>query len=627
MRVRTTVVIATSVLTLGGLGITVASGATPIWRSAELPAPNLTLACPETLELGETGSLSGTLLGDADAPIARHDVSFTRDDDFTDQSVELGSDQTRNDGVFDKVSDTPANRGNQTYEVTFDGNDAYAAATKTCNTDVNGTDTAITAPNPTGVSIGENVEIVGQLETAAGEPVADAEVDATDSVDDQPASDLTTTPTDSNGQFTVTADDVAARSHTINISFGGDQAMEPATQLVEFDVDSGTGLAVDPIEQANAGDDIAVSGTLTNGAGESLAGATITATDTVDGTTTNLTETTTDSAGDFTVTVSSAAAGRHTVDVSYAGQGPNKPATGQVGFDAKYETTLTLTGPDELPAEPEDVDFTIKLNDANGPVANARVVLTDGGNWEQGTRTDSNGQAVYTKPDVSDEKPLRIDVTYAEDPTHWGASIHRIWKAVPRFTLAKDKARYTAGDLGSLTLTAPNGNLPATIELKPYRRPGVAITPSDTGETAFTQKLYRNSTLTISTEATDRWKAGNRTFPIQVAPRISQTLFGSYDQSGDTYLVRTTRDPRLAAKVLPARPGRCVKAVVQKYIDGSYRTVQTSSCRTLNVDSMASFTLTGAPRAGARFRMRFISPADEMNIAGQGSWTLIRFTS
>lgn len=627
MRVRTAAVISTSVVTLGGLGVTVASGATPIWNSAELPAASLTLACPETLALGETGSLSGTLLGDADAPIARHAVSITRDDDFTDQPVDLGSDQTRNDGVFDKVSDTPVNRGNQTYEATFAGNDTYAATSKACNTDVNGTDTAITAPNPSGVTIGETVEITGQLETAAGEPVPGAEIEATDSVDDQPASDLTATATDVDGQFTVTADEVAAGDHSINISFSGDRVMEPTTQLVEFDVDSGTGLAVDPVEQANAGDDVAVSGTLTNGVGEPLSGATITATDTVVGTTTDLTETTTDSAGDFTVTVSSAAAGRHTVDVSYAGQGPNKPATGQVVFDAKYETTLTLTGPDELPAEPEDVSFTIRLTDANGPVADARVVLTDGGAWEQGTRTDSNGQAVYTKPDVSDEKPLRIDVTYAENPTHWGASIHRIWKAVPGFTLDKDKVRYTAGDLASLTLTAPNGNLPTTIELKPYRRPGVSITPSDTGETAFTRKLYRNSTLTISTEATDRWKAGSRTFTIQVAPRISQMLFGSYDQSGDTYLVRTTRDPRLEAKVLPARPGRCVKAVVQKYIDGSYRTVQTSSCRTLNVESTASFTLTGAPRAGARFRMRFISPADEMNIAGRGSWTLIRFTN
>ena len=627
MRVRTAAVVSTSVITLGGFGITVASGATPIWNAEELPAPSLTLACPETLTLGESGSLSGTLLGDADAPIARHDVRITRDDDFTEQPVELGVDRTRNDGVFDKLTDAPANRGNQTYEVTFYGNDAYAATSTTCNTDVNGTDTAITVTNPTGVTIGENVAVTGQLTTAAGEPVSDVEIAATDSVDDQQASELTATPTDSQGNFTVTAEGVAPGSHAINISYGGDQVMEPTTQLVEFDVESGTGLAVDPVEQANAGENIAVSGTLTNGAGEPLSGATITATDTIDGTATDLTETTTDSEGDFTVTVPSAAAGNHTVDVSYAGQGPNKPAAGQVAFDAKYETTLTLTGPADLPAAPEDVSFTIKLTGPNGPVSGARVVLNDGGTWEQGTRTDDNGQAVYTKPGVSDEKPLRIEVTYAEDATHWGASIHKIWKATPRYTLAKDKAHYTAGDLASLTLTAPNGNLPTTIELKPYRRPGVSITPSDTGETLFDRKLYRNSTLTISTEATDRWKAGSRTFTIRVAPRISQTLFGSYDQSGDTYLVRTTRDPRLEAKVLPARPGRCVKAVVQRYIDGSYGTVQTSSCRTLNVESTASFRLMVDPRAGARFRMRFLSPSDEMNIAGQGSWTPIRFTS
>lgn len=627
MRMRTAVVISTSVVTLGGLGITVASGATPIWNADELPEPSLTLNCPPTLELGETGSLDGTLIGAENTPLGRADVTITRDDDFAEQPVDLGADQTRNDGVFDKVKDTPVNRGNQTYEVTFAGNDAYGQATATCNTAVHGTDTEIGAVAPSGVSVGEDVEVIGQLTTASGEPVSGAEVGATDSVDDQPATDLTVTPTDSAGNFTVTAENVAAGHHKITFSFGGDPVHEPTTQLVEFDVDSGTGLAIDPVEQTFAGENVAVSGTLTNGAGEPLADATITGTDTVDGTTTDLAETTTDSNGAFTVTVPTAAPGHHTIDLSYAGDPPNKPAESQVEFVLKYKTKLTLSAqPQSLPAEPGPMTFTIELTDPNGPVAGAEVELDDGNGWLLSKLTDDQGLAVYTKQGVSNDAPLRVEVTSAEDDTHWGASISRTWRAVPRYSLTKDKARYTAGDLASFTVTTPNGSLPTSIALKPYRRPAISVTPSATGETAFSQKMYRNSTLTVRTEQTADYRAGSRTFTIRVAPRINQALFGWYGRSGETYLVRTTRDPRLTAKVLPSRPGRCVTAVVQKYVDGSYRTVK-RTCRLLNVESSASYRLTGDPRAGARFRLRYESAADDMNIAGHGDWTKIRFTN
>jgi|GEM_PF-6667330 5-hydroxyisourate hydrolase-like protein (transthyretin family) len=626
MRVRTAAAISTSVLTLGGLGITVASGATPLFDAGP-PEPSLTLDCPTTLGLGDKGDLSGTLLGDADAPLHQVDVKVTRVDDFGGDAVDLGTARTGPDGAFDKVSDTPANRGNQTYRATVDATDTYAATSDECETDVDGTTTAISADDPTGVTIGEDVSVVGQLTTTAGNPIEGAEVEAKDTVEGQPSADLATTPTDSDGNFTVTAENVAAGNHTIAFSFVGDKVYEPSTQTADFEVDSGTGLSIDPVDAKFAGDDIALTGSLTNGAGEPLAGATITGTDTVGGTATDLAEATTDSDGAFTITVPKAAAGNHTVDLSYAGSPPNKAATGQVTFQLKYETKLTLSGPADLPASPETVNFTISLKDGAGdPVSDVRVVLNDGGTWEQGTKTDANGQATYTKPGVSDEAPLRIDVTFAGNPTYWESSTHEIWKGTPRFTLTKDKPTYTAGDSASLTLSSPNGNLPTTIALKPYKRPAVPVTPSDTGETAVSQTMFRTSTLTITTEATDRWKAGTRTFTIRVAPKITQTLNGSYGQSGDTYLVRKTRDPQLTAKVLPARPGRCATAVVQKSVNGTYTTVK-RACRTLTVDSTASYKLIGNPAAGAKFRMRFESAADDMNMAGQGEWTYIKFTN
>jgi 5-hydroxyisourate hydrolase-like protein (transthyretin family) len=629
MRLRTAVIVSTSVITVGGLGITVASGATPIWKADDLPAPNLTLDCPETLELGDAGSLAGTLQDETGKSIGKHDVTVTRDDEFAGATI-VGTVQTAaNDGSFDGLSDTPVNRGIQDYEVTFAATDAYAEAKGQCTTDVHGTDTTLTAAGPTGVATGDRVEVTGQLETAAGDPVSEAPITAIDNLDGTTTT-LEEATTDADGGYTVTVPSITTGEHKIDIEFHGDEVLEPTTHQFEVTAQQdGTSLTVDPVNQRFAGEDIAVGGTLTTASGDPLSDAPITATDTVGGTTTDLTDTTTDSEGGFTVTVPSAEPGEHRVDISYAGQGPNKAATGQVEFETRYETKLTLTGPDSLPAEPGPMTFTITLTDGAGAaMANAEVKLDDGGDWQRITNTDENGQARLTRFKVSNEKPLRIEVTYAGDSTHWESSKARTWKATPQYMFKQDKAQYVAGDEASFSVTTPDQTLPTTITLKPHGRPAISITPSsDSNETAFTRKVMRNSTLTVSTEATGEYEAGTAEYPIRVAPQINQTLQGWYDQSGDTYLVRTSRDPRLTAKVIPSRPGRCVKAKVQKLIDGVYQTVQTSTCRLLNVDSETSFTLVKNPRPGARFRMRFESPADDMNIAGHGSWTNIRFTT
>lgn len=630
MRLRTAIIVSTSVLTVGGLGITVASGATPIWNANDLPAPYLTLDCPPDLELGDAGSLKGTLLDEAGKSIGKHAVTVTRNDEFAGATVVGTAETAANDGSFADLSDTPANRGNQTYEVTFDATDAWAESKAQCTTDVHGTDTTLSAAGPTGVVTGDEVEVTGQLETASGDPVSEATIAATDTVDGTKTT-LEQVETDADGGYTVTVPSITTGDHTIDLTYHGDKLLEPADHQFEVSAQQdATMLAIDPVNQRFAGKNIAVSGTLTTGNGDPLADAPITATDTVGSNpATDLAETTTDSDGKFTVTVPNAEPGEHRVDISYAGQGANKEAAGQVEFELRYETKLTLDGPDSLPAEPGPMTFVITLTDGdNAAVANAEVRVDDGGDWQRIKNTDENGQAQLKKFNVSNKTPLRIEVTYAGDSTHWESSKARTWKALPEYTFTQDKPRYRAGDVASFSVTTPDQTVPTTITLKPHGRPAISITPSsDSNETVFTRKMLRNSTLTITTESTDLYEAGSAEYSIRVAPRIDQTLMGWYDQSEDTYLVRASRDPRLKASVLPSRPGRCLTAYVQKFIDSRYQTVQTSACRRLSIDSEASFTLTGNPRPGARFRMRFESPADDMNIAGHGSWINLRFTN
>jgi hypothetical protein len=465
-----------------------ASGATPLFE-ADLPAPGLTLDCPKNLALGEEASLTGALSGSADKPTGRQDVTITRTDEFGAPPVSVSAELTTAKGEFGPVTNTPANRGKNTYQVAFGGNKDYAAASQTCETKVQGTATTMTADDPDAVAVGDDLKITGELKTAsggvadakitatdtvsgsktnladaktdkdgaftvtvpdiavgehkidlayagdevlepakadtsvslengttlsvepvdstkagndvevtgtlvtgAGDPVADATIKATDTVDDEAATDLADATTGSDGSFTVTAPSVAAGNHTIDVAFAGSPPNKAASGQITFVAtqEAGTTLAVDPVDPMVAGKDVEVTGTLVADNGDPVADATISATDTVGGTSKDLADATTDADGAFTVTAPKVSAGRHVIDLSYAGDPPNKPASAQVTFPAKFETKLTLSGPADLPSTPETVTFTIKLTDGDGaPVADARVVLNDGGTWDQGARTGS----------------------------------------------------------------------------------------------------------------------------------------------------------------------------------------------------------------------------------------------
>lgn len=155
-----------------GLGITVASGATPIFSADDPPAPDLTLACPPALELGDTLSLEGTLVDETGKPIDRQEVTVTRNDEFSGATVVGTVTTTANNGSFDGLSDKPANRGNQDYEVTFAGDADHAAASAGCTTDVHGTNSTLDAVEPTSIAVGDDVQVTGTLETASGDPVS-----------------------------------------------------------------------------------------------------------------------------------------------------------------------------------------------------------------------------------------------------------------------------------------------------------------------------------------------------------------------------------------------------------------------------------------------------------------------
>lgn len=99
--------------------------------------------------------------------------------------------------------------------------------------------------------------------------------------------------TDADVGFTVTEPSIAVGSHTIDFSYLGDEMIEPSDDSVSITLADDTTMTTDAVGRMIAGEDIELIGHLETAKGDPIPDATITATDTVDGTTTNQAEATT----------------------------------------------------------------------------------------------------------------------------------------------------------------------------------------------------------------------------------------------------------------------------------------------------------------------------------------------
>jgi len=428
-------------------------------------------------------------------------------------------------------------------------------------------------------------------------------------------------------------------TQTYVATFNGNETYAPATVSCQAKVwGTRTEIVADPVPDVSHGADLVVSGRLKTKAGDPIAGVTIRATNTRDfEPAVDLAATTTDANGRFSITAPNVQTGWNSVDVAYAGDHELEPATHDFGTRVKYDTVMTVTGPDQVPDSGE-ATYVVTLTDGEGtPIPHVMIdtfarqigrfccAIPDGGGF-----TDENGQFIILHKNLALGWPLRVGASYMGNNTYWGSGGSHITKGIPRFRHETDRSSYVAGQRARFLITPTTmGAWPMTkqITLTEDGRDPVSIVPSPWSRKAkFSRVLSRNTVVTVSTGETNYFVAGSKTFAVPVSPRLTQSLAGSYDRSGQTHLVHLTRDPRLDVKVQPNRSGRCVYALVQKYVNGNFRTVQRSDCRHLSTRSKASYELRVSPQPGTKYRLRFESPADDMNAAGSGQWTVLRFT-
>ncbi len=499
--------------------------------------------------------------------------------------------------------------------------------------------TVLELEGPSTGDFGWSIRLYGQL-TVNGEPVAGANLSVSRRSPDGSMTALESRTTAYDGRFGVVDYINEVRGeYTYVVTFEGDGEHAAAEASWVVDVHGST-AELEMLQPApdwpkfyRVGNDVMVQGVLTDKRDyldPPIQGAAIKVRQSVAGGEPTEVASTTDSYGRFTVTLPDVSLGRHDIEVVFPGDAVYQPLSTSFYFTVLHETVLTLAGPTELPTDYELVTFTGRLTtDTGEAIGGASVSFRVNGGFSGGTvTTAADGTYVFQRI-FDNRQPLTLTAQSAQGETYGPATAGQRWYGVRRLFINTDRSAYVSGDSAAIEASVNDTIADEQIRMTPYGNKPISIprNPDDSGTTRFTRTLTRNTTITLSTPLDGDHLAASLSRVIPVSPRFAQALSGSYASSGSYLYVHKSTDPRLKVTVSPNRSGKCVYARTQKLVSGTWTAFRRSSCIRLNSLSYTSYVLTGSPAAGARFRMRFESSSDSMNVRGYGSWRYVKFTS
>ena len=305
----------------------------------------LTSTGPQYVSTGSTATVTGTLTGSNGAPLPGENVDLWT----LTGSIWAHTSQ----GVTDangavSITDTPAASGS--YQLRYTPGDApYQSSASSATPFTLVQPTTLTATIPGSVEYGSSVTVTGTL-TTGGTGLAGASVDLWQT-DGTPAVVATSSPTDANGQFSVTI--TAADTHSYQLRYAAnptygasasDVTVLHAVRTMTLSASTTTGAA-------NYGDGVVVSGSLQ----QALPGSTAPEANSPvelwlvnpDGTATRVTSGYTDSAGTITFTQAASSSGHY--ELRYTGTPDTHPATADTSpITVSRPTTAALSMPSSL---------------------------------------------------------------------------------------------------------------------------------------------------------------------------------------------------------------------------------------------------------------------------------------
>ena len=354
---------------------------------------NLTVDPIKNAEAGKPTNVTGKVTDEDGNPVAGAPVTVKVGD-------KTYTGNTGEDGKF-TIPVTPETSGSQPVQVSVGQTATTKPANKTSTANVGQQDAKATVDPITDAKVGKEVPVTGKVTDEQGNPVAGAPVNVT--VDGK----TYTGTTDEDGNYNIPVTPTKAGSLPVNVNVGATNQTKAAKANTTAKVTKqDPTVTVNPINGAEAGKSVPVTGSVTDEEGKPVANAPVNVT--VDGKTYTGT---TDKDGKFSIPVTPTKSGTLPVNV-------NVGATNNTNA-AKANTTAKVTKQDPtVTVDPvtgaevgKSVPVTGSVTDEEGkPVANAPVTVKVGDKTYNGT-TDKDGKfSIPVTPTTAGDNPVTVTV-------------------------------------------------------------------------------------------------------------------------------------------------------------------------------------------------------------------------
>ena len=314
---------------------------------------------------------------------------------------------TDNDGKYNYIY-TTSTLGENIVGVSFIGNATHKPSNNQTSFNVRKINTNLSIDTIDDTTIGSNITISGILTDEFGNTLPNTSIVIIINGQEY------TTTTDNDGKYNYIYTTSTLGENIISVNYHGDNKYSPSSNQTSFKVRKiNTNLSINDVNDTTIGQEIEISGVLTDEFGNTLPNTSIVFI--ING---QEYTTTTDNDGKYNYIYTTSTLGENIVNVNYPGNNKYSPSSNQTSFNVrKINTNLSIDTIDDTTVG-RDITVSGVLTDEFGNIlANTNITIIVNGNIFKAT-TDVNG--VYNYGYTIDVTGLhRVDVIYSGNTTHF----------------------------------------------------------------------------------------------------------------------------------------------------------------------------------------------------------------
>ena len=359
---------------------------------------NLSIDTIDDTTIGSDITISGILKDEFGNLLANKEIIIT----INGQEYTIITD---NDGKYNYIY-TTSTLGENIVSVNYPGNNKYSPSSNQTSFNVRKINTNLSIDTIDDTTIESDITISGILKDEFGNLLANKEIIITINGQEY------TTTTDNDGKYNYKYTTEMTGLHNIEVIYAGDTTYFPSNNKTTFNVRKiNTNISINNINDTTIGQEIEISGVLTDEFGNNIPNATIKII--VNGNQQNTTIT--DAEGNYKVIIKNTL-GLNTVFVIYDGNYKYYPSNNQTSFNTTTNTMISINNIDDTTiGSIINIDGTLKDGEGN-TLSNTNLIITINGQ-EYTVITDNDGKYnyIYTTSTLGENI---VEVAFTGNATH-----------------------------------------------------------------------------------------------------------------------------------------------------------------------------------------------------------------